>query len=265
MSINPALASLILFAPGLLPAAEQDGRMEADGEGKAWEQSLPIWNARRAALVLDSPALTRLRGALLPGPLPKSEAVAEKRAAELLETFKPENESGLVIEWLGADPVKDFKRSWQPGGTQVRSVYRIGSTTIIRTVLASAADDAVFIHLLADQPGALSFRVSIPADGVRREDRRQLVFTPETGPASHVWVIPFESDVEPDGQAVTVRGEGEALIVWNFSPGKATAGELAGTWKRLAARHDSGHIPPDVSKVWHGALETHLKSAENSP
>ena len=72
-------------------------------------------------------------------------------------------------------------------------------------------------------------------------------------------------DVEPDGRSVTVRGEGEALIVWNFSPGKATAAELAGTWARLAARHDPGHTPPDVSKVWHGVLEAHLKSAENSP
>lgn len=265
MSIKATLASLLLLAAGQLPAAEKDGWVETAGEATAWEKSLPVWNMRRAVLVLDSPALTRLRGMILPNPLPKVEMAWEKRAADLLGNFKPENESGLVIEWLGADPVQDFARAWQQGGGQVRSVCRAGSTTITRTVLASAADDALFIHLLADQPGALSFRVSIPAAGVRSEDRRQLLATPDTGPASHVWVIPFESDVEPDGRSVTVRGEGEALIVWNFSPGKATAAELAGIWARLAVRHDPDHTPPDVSKVWHGLLETHMKSVENSP
>ncbi|RYD33858.1 MAG: hypothetical protein EOP85_20380, partial [Verrucomicrobiaceae bacterium] len=163
------------------------------------------------------------------------------------------------------DPVKDFSRAWKAGGKETRSTYRVGSTTVTRTVLASAGDDAVVIHLLADQPGALSFRVSIPADGVKREDRRQLIATPETGPASHVWVIPFESDVEPDGNGVTVRGEGEAIIVWSFSPDKTGAAELAGTWKRLAERHDPGHNPPDVTKIWHGVAEDHRKSPENSP
>lgn len=263
--MKAAFASLILFTPGLLPAAEDGGWVEAGGEGGVWEKSLPAWNPGRAVLVLDSSALTRLRGMILPDPLPKVEAPADKRVAGLLEIFKPETEAGLVIEWLGADPVKDFSRAWQPGGGQVRSVYRVGSTTVTRTVLASGPDDAVFVHLLADQPGALSFRVSVPGNGVRGQDRRQLVVSPQAGPASHVWVIPFESDVEPDGRSVTVRGEGEALIVWNFSPGKATAKELAGTWARLAARHDPGHTPPDVSKVWHGVLEAHLKSAENSP
>lgn len=257
--------SLILLSPTLLPAAESGGWRNVPAATDGAEKPLPVWNTRRAALVVDSPTVTQLRGMLLSAPLPGKEAAPDPVRDRLLEAFKPGESCGLVIEWLGADPVQGFEREWHTGGGQVRSSYRIGNTTVTRTVLASAADDAIFIHLHADQPGALSFRVRIPADGVRGEDRRQLILTPEKGPTSHVWVIPFESDVEPDGRAITVRGEGEALVIWIFSPDKSGAGGLARTWARLAERHDPGHTPPDASKIWHGVLEKHLKSPENSP
>lgn len=263
--IKPLLTTLILLTPSLHAKEENGGWLGVPAVAGADEKPLPVWNPRRAALVVDTPAVTRLRGIPLPAPLAKADAVADKTTDALLKELKPGNECGLVIEWTGGDPVRDFAREWQAGGGQTRSSYRVGSTTVTRTVLASTADDAVFIHLHADQPGALSFRVSIPADGVRTEDRRQLVVTPDKGPASHVWVIPFESDVEPDGGGITVRGEGEAIIVWNFSPDKSGAEGLARTWARLAERHDPGHTPPDVSKIWHGVLEKHLKSPENSP
>lgn len=259
------LCTLILLTPPLLPAAEKGGWRDVPALAGGPEKPLPVWNTRRAALVVDTPTVTRLRGMTLPTPLPKAEEVPDKTADALSAASRPEKECGLVIEWIGAEPVRDFAREWQAGGGQVRSSYRVGNTTVTRTVLASAADDAVFIHLHADQPGALSFRVSIPAEGVRAEDRRQLLVTPETGPAAHVWVIPFESDVEPDGRTITVRGEGEAIIVWTFSPDKSGAEGLARTWARLADRHDPGHTPPDVSKIWRGVLEKHLKSPENSP
>lgn len=263
--MKAVLTSLILLAPSVSTAVENGRWASVPGAAEGEKNPLPVWNTRRAALVADSPAGTHLSGMLSPAPLPRAEATPDKVRDGLLEAFKPESTCKLVIEWLGADPVKDFEREWQSGGGQTRSVCRIGNTTVTRTVLASAVDDAIFIHLHADQPGALSFRVSLPGDGVRREDRRQLVMTPEKGPASHVWVIPFESDVEPDGHGITVRGEGEAIIVWNFSPDKSGADELGRTWTRLAERHDPGHTPPDVSKIWHGVLEQHLKSAENSP
>ncbi|RYD28376.1 MAG: hypothetical protein EOP87_19760, partial [Verrucomicrobiaceae bacterium] len=181
VSTKAALASLILLTPGLLPAAEKNNWTEAGGEAADWKFSLPTWNTHRAVLVLDSPATTRLRGILLPAPLAATPMMAQKRVASLMESFQPATETGLVIEWLGGDPVKDFERSWQAESGQVRSVYQVGSTTITRTIFASAADDAVFIHLLADHPGALSFRVGIPEGDVRREDRGQLVVTPEKG------------------------------------------------------------------------------------
>jgi len=259
------LTSLILLAPSALTAAENGVWIPAPGAAEVGKNPLPVWNTRRAALVSDTPAATHLSGMLLPDPLPRTARTPEKARDGLLEAFKPESSCRLVIDWLGADPVTDFEREWQTGGGQARSTCRIGSTTVTRTVLASTTDDAIFIHLHADQPGALSFRVRLAGDGVRREDRRQLLVTPEKGPACHVWVIPFESDVEPDGQGITVRGEGEAIIVWNFSPDKSGADELARTWTRLAERHDPGHTPPDVSRIWHGVLEKHLKSAENSP
>ncbi len=140
-----------------------------------------------------------------------------------------------------------FERFFRAPTGPVRSRYRILKTTLTRTVLVR--ENVVFIHLIADQPGALSLRVML--DGARIEDRRQLI-----SPAAHVWVLPFESDVATEGQSISVTGEGEALVIWVFGEG-----EHAATLARLGARHDPGHNPPNPAKIWAGVSA----SVENSP
>lgn len=251
-----------------VPAARAevtDSWREIGGNAVDWKESLPIWNKDRAVLVLDAPARTRLRAVFLPDPFPGQPVEVGRMAKELLHIFKNREECALTIDWLDGIPAGDhFRRSLSAGDGRVRSVSRIGTTTITRTVLGSRENDAVFIHLIADHPGALSFKVTLgagPSGKIRRVDRRQLILIPETGPASHVWVLPFESDVEPDGDSITVRGEGEALIIWSL----AASGAAPDVMAKLAKRHDPGHSPPDPTKIWQGVLAGHLKSAENSP
>lgn len=156
--------------------------------------------------------------------------------AELLIDFPP-----------GEAPATGFERFFQAHTGQVCSRYRILRTTLTRTVRVQ--ENVVFIHLIADQPGALSFRVTL--EGARIEDRRQLI-----SPVAHVWVLPFESDVATEGRSISVTGEGEALVIWVFG-----AGGRAATLARLGARHDPGHNPPNPAKIWAGVSA----SGENSP
>ena len=154
----------------------------------------------------------------------------------------------------------------------IRSSYRLGGAKITRTVISDEADSAIFIHLITDHPGMLSFRVALSvSDAGQTEivDRRQLV-RPATvslpnSLGAHVWVLPFESDVAPDGKSIVVRGEGEALVILTFANGSEAGKPLAETLARLGNRHDPGHHPADPSKIWQGVLAGHLKSIENSP
>ncbi|MEO5915518.1 MAG: hypothetical protein ABIS50_14895 [Luteolibacter sp.] len=268
--MESVLKFLLILASCLsLAAKEEDGWMEIGGASEVWTDALPVWNQKRAALVLDSPAKTRLRAAFLPAPFSGKKAGLEDRANELLGIFEKQKDAVFTIDWLGEAPsAVGFERAVHVGDGRVRSVSRAGTTSITRTVICSRADDAVFIHLIANQPGALSFKVTLGAEAggkVKIEDRRQLILTPQEGLASHAWVLPFESDVTPDGDSIVVKGEGEALIVWNYAGQNAPAGAISRTLQQLGERYDPGDVPPNPAKIWQGVLASHLKSIENSP
>lgn len=161
----------------------------------------------------------------------------------------------LRIDWLNQNPApRDFVRTLEHG--IAGSTHQLGTTRITRTILASAEDQAIFIHFLADKPGDLSFRATlVPPAGTgepRIEDRREIAWIgPEPTPAAaRAWIIPFESDVESEGSAILLRGEGECLLVLNFAETDSPPGSVAATWNRIAAAHDPGANPPDPSKVW---------------
>lgn len=264
----PIKTCLALAASLCCASAEDAVWLKIVAEPATWSDALVVANPRQTGFVLDSPAQTRLRGFELASPLTRvfAEDEIRRQVADFFTILPRPDEVTLKIDWLDKDGrAAGFTRSIHPKDGRIRSVQRVGQTTITRTVVAGGEDDAIFIHLLADQPGALSFRVTLggpPAANARIEDRRQLILPAGAGhPAAHVWVLPFESDVAGEGNSITVRGEGEALIVWNFAAGKALDTTLA----NLGTRYDPGHLPPDPAKIWQGILGTQLKSAENSP
>lgn len=268
----PALA---LVSALVRAAAAEPGWLEISTIPRVWQDSLPLHSPRRTWLVLDTPMATHLRGFLQPSPSVPVVSEKEIRAgvAGLLEKLPARKKVDVNIEWLGGDEkAVDFKRSIQQVDGMSRSSYRLGTTTIKRTVLVPQDQDLTFLHLIADQPGALSFRVSLTVSGEGEpviEDRRQLIRpaaeSQENSIGAHVWVIPFESDVTNDGHSISVQGEGEALILITCAAGSDATKSLAGTWKSLGERHDPGHFPPNPAKIWEGVLASHLKSRENSP
>jgi len=264
------LTSIVIGYCLALGSAAEPSWVKIDGKPLDWPDSLPLLTKQRSVLVLDTPMATHLRGFILPSARKSglTEPQIRTQIAELVETLPTQERVDLKIEWLTGDeqPV-DFTRSILPENGVIRSSYRIGGTRVTRTVIADEEESAIFIHLLADKPGALSFRVQLGGEKPQIEDRRQLVRSANApaGLGVHVWVIPFESDVTPDGDSIIVRGEGEALVLLTYAAASETTPLLAETLARLGKRYDPGHVPPDPSKIWHGVLATHLKSAENSP
>ena len=181
-------------------------------------------------------------------PLSAGAVTVQDRVAQMWLRAPQPSEIELRIDFPpGEAAATGFARFFHAGKRSVRSRYKILRTTLTRTVRVQ--DGVVFIHVIADHPGALTFRVTL--DGARIEDRRQLI-----SPAAHVWVLPFESDVAGHGSSISVSGEGEALVLWVFGTGERTT-----TLARLGARHDPGHNPPNPAKIWAGVSA----SAENSP
>ena len=264
------ITSLVAGVCAAIGSAAEPGWLPIAARPLDWVDSLPLLTKQRSALVLDTPLATLVRGFVpaLPRRFGLSEAQIRAQVAELMEALSSRDKVDLEIEWLvGSEQPVDFSRSTSQENGIVRSSYKVAGTGITRTMIADDEESAIFIHLIADKPGALSFRVGLSGSNLRIEDRRQLVQparTP-TSPGAHVWVLPFESDVTQAGDSIIVRGEGEALILLTGATGSEATRPLAGTLARLGKRFDPDHNPPDPAKIWHGVLANHLKPAENSP
>ena len=204
---------------------------------------LPILLATASAQMLATPRLS---------------CKVEETAATTTLTAKVE---GL------AEPVV-FRIDWKPGGETpdgfaaektedgaITSTHRLGKTTVTHTILASGAADCIVLHVIADQPGAVSFDARFvsehPAEIL---DRREIRLSGGKTHA-HAWILPFESDVHDDGKGtVSLHGEGEALIILNLTADPA-ASPVSDTLRRLGRKYDPDHSPPDPHLIWEGVRE----------
>lgn len=159
------------------------------------------------------------------------------------------------IDWeSGSEKPAGFKSS-KPDRGAVTSSHRLGKTTITRTILASATADCILVHVVADQPGAVSFKARFVSESPAKIlDRREILLSGKQIQA-HAWIIPFESDVHDDGKAtIFLNGEGEALIILNLTDRPETA-PISNTLTRLGRKHDPAHTPPGPHLIWEGILE----------
>lgn len=212
-----------------------------------------------AALVSDSPAITRAEGYFSQPPALEAPATTDPgtynraRVKEFLAKSPPPPVT-LKIEWLNQNPPPADFLSGGDGEKTISSSLRMGATHITRTVVSTG--DALIFHFLADKPGDLSFRASLIPPGGKGEtaihDRRELVWSApgENGPLARAWIIPFESDVESEGSSITLRGEGECLVIFNFAPRDPAGKPVETTWQRLIDTHDPDAAPPDPTKIW---------------
>jgi hypothetical protein len=166
------------------------------------------------------------------------------------------------LDWLaGKSPaVSDYQRTLNLEDGTVVTTFKRGGAGFTWTVFASAADNVIVTHLRTDKPGALNFRVTLPTEDAADthvEDRRILVLKGKSSGKpfeARAWVYPMESEVTPGDHEITVRGEGEALILLAASRDPDTIKALPDRLKPLGF---GGDEHPDIFQVWTGLLERH--------
>jgi len=241
-------ARFISFGTAILLAVSATG-LAANDQPVSWADAFQLRNDRISAAIFESPTKISLRGFSL-------------KSAETKPVLD------LEIDWLSEEKPTGFQKSFNPKTGISRVSYRLGSTTITRTAFASAADDAIFLHFIADQPGALSFKtriVSPDPENAVIQNRVQLSWQGKgenTGLKAAVWVLPFESDVERDENSIVLRGEGECIVIVNFTGSDDPAKPVSETLRRLGDAYDPGHQPPDPIRIWHAVLAKHSPPAK---
>ena len=164
----------------------------------------------------------------------------------------------LRIDWLNNEPApKEFEVEVKDKLKVITTTYRQGTTGITRTFLATP--EMIFLHFVADQPGAISFKATLssPQAGtavVRERNELLWISTKEPAMKAYARVIPFESDVETEGNSIILRGEGECMVIFSFTPLDDPGKPISGTWKRLATALDPGEEHPDPVKIWQTIL-----------
>lgn len=184
---------------------------------------------------------------------PKSSAADPARPGA---RFTGELLAELRFEWLdAAGPVTDYRRQLDLATGIATTTFKRNTAGFTATTFVSRADDLIVLHLRSDKPGFLGFRVRL-AQGETKpaiEDRRVLVL-----PNARAWVYPMESEVTPGDGEITVRGEGEALILVAATSDPAKIAKLPDRMKALGF---GGKEHPDLQAVSTGLLERQRKSA----
>jgi alpha-L-fucosidase 2 len=229
--------------------------------------------ARAAELAFPTPAATPdlafpisngQLGTLVPGstgneflPLletPKSTAPTADPAKPGKDfTGKPLGE--FRFEWLdAAGPVTHYRRKLDLATGIATTTFNRNTAGFTATTFVSRPDDLLVLHLRADKPGFLSFRVRLTHGDAEPaiEDRRILVL-----PQARAWVYPMESEVTPGDGEITVHGEGEALILVAATSDPAKTAQLPDRMKALGF---GGKEHPDIQAIWTGLLERQKKS-----
>ncbi|WP_367873061.1 glycoside hydrolase N-terminal domain-containing protein [Luteolibacter sp. Populi] len=167
------------------------------------------------------------------------------------------------LDWLAGKDAKvtDYKRTLNLQDGTVVTTFNRGGAGFTWTVFATAEDGLIVTHLRTDKPGSLNFRITLPTEHgarTRVEDRRILVLdgTAAGKPfAARAWVFPMESEVTPGDKEITVRGEGEALILLAATRDPQ---EIATLPDRLKPLGFGGDDHPDIFQMATGLLERHL-------
>jgi hypothetical protein len=194
--------------------------------------------------------------------LAKAEQPADPKKPAL--NFTGTSRAVFTLDWLDDEaPATNYKRQLNlMDGTCVVTFQR-GGAGFTWTTFISKPDDLLVLHLRTDKPGALNFRLELAAKtksenglDAKVEDRRILAVHYNDF-AARTWVYPMESEVTPGENEITVKGEGEALILLAATTDATKIPHLPDRIKALGA---ADH--PDTSALWAGLLERHRKAAQ---
>jgi hypothetical protein len=269
------MRSLYLFLLTATSALGVGLELSDSAPAREIDEAFPTSNGTLIAYVHGSPQSEEIRLEALSFALDGSQTLDELRTevlagAESGEKANPEIRAprehigSLWIDFLDGDlATTRYRRSLNLGEGTANAYWRRDGASFTMTTMVSDVDDVIIVHLLANMPGALGFRVRLTGPkgnsdspvGMPTGNRGELRLV---GPdfTTHAWAVPFESEVAPVKEGMAIRGEGEAMIVISTSkdPTKAAAAFTA-----LAAKYDGRDEHPDFGKLWHSAFEAHQK------
>lgn len=169
--------------------------------------------------------------------------------------------TGIVLEWL--HPELPAEGEHWTHGPRTEGKFRRDRAGITQTWFALKDPAVGVLHLRADKPGALGFRIRLEGQAEVSERRRLTVTVPAADGrlrAVRAWVFPMESEVTPEERSIRVEGEGEALVL--FTTAEAGKDELEDRLEApLRELGFGGPEMPDLSKVW-GRLDESWKREE---
>lgn len=215
--------------------------------------AFPLSNGRLGTLASGSTAaeiLPLLESPAAPAADPAKPDPAKPGAAF---TGKPLGE--FRFEWLdAAGAVTHYRRELDFATGIATTTFNRNTAGFTATTFVSRPDDLLVLHLRADKPGFLSFRVRLTHGEAKPaiEDRRVLVL-----PQARAWVYPMESEVTPGDGEITVHGEGEALILVAATSDPEKVARLPDRMKPLGF---GGKEHPDIQAIWTDLLERQKKS-----
>lgn len=220
---------------------------------REWTEALPVGNGRLGAMVfggapeeriqfnedtlwLGEPRdysrpgawrhLETLRRLLFEGRQREAEGLAMREFMSVpLRQMPYQPFADLMIRFDHRETVEGYRRELNLDEGAVRVRYRAGGTGYERTVFSSAPHQVLVVHLQADRPGGLSFRVWFRCPHTNSQARVQgvnrLILQGRVrnfDQANKIEIrnpMRFEAVLEARARGGTVRGEGDALVVEN--------------------------------------------------
>ncbi len=307
MRTPPTLYALLLLLSQTFTQA-QESKLWYTKPAANWNEALPIGNGRTAAMVFGGVeteqlqlneetiyagsrrdrvnpaakvAIPEVRRLLMAGKVSEAEALAKTSllAKPLRQPpYEPLGDLQISFDVDRASATSDYRRELDVKTGIASVAYRAGGVKYRREMFASYPDQVIVVHLTADKPRSLNFRVRLmrEADATTRVEgvdgiltgkgavfERTLILTGqalphapefmEEGPqgvrfTGFARVIAVEGKVSNDQESIAVKGATSANIV--IAMDTDMRGQSGDAFKRVVLIH----VPADYDKLHHRHL-----------
>ncbi|MEZ4711684.1 MAG: glycoside hydrolase family 95 protein [Caldilineaceae bacterium] len=230
-----------------------------------WVEALPVGNGRLGAMVFGGVARERLalnedtlwsgaprewnnptakdrlpvlRGAIAAGQYAEADRLAKGLQGVFTQSYMPLGD--LLLEFAGHDAAVEYQRELDLDSAIAVTRYTVEGMTFTREVLASAPDQALVVHITADQPGCINLTARL-ASPLRHQLRADGAATVVLAGHCPLHVEPsYRANIEP---AIVYAGDPQCAQ-YGVDPHEGMRFEA-----HLRAVAAGGHVQTDAQGV----------------
>jgi alpha-L-fucosidase 2 len=235
-------ASLLTFSWGAA-AAENDLRLWYTKPALKWDEALPVGNGRLGAMVFGGITEERIQfnedtcwtgvphDYVRPGAIdqlaPMRKAVFEDKPADAAKLSNPKNPlflsdpirqkayqpfGDLYLRLAGHEAANQYSRELDLTSGVAKTSYHVQNVHFQREVFASYPDHVIVVHLTADQPGRVTFALTMDSPHKASETKKISPDTIELSGQVKDLVEPFEMGVKFDSRLRVVPTGGKLRV-----------------------------------------------------